>query len=169
MPIFDPDTRTTQTENDLVAPVRTDASGCKKNRDVGLARVSQFVGKPDQYLHRNHIRIFSYDREHHNEPAKGTPTGTRRLPPGTPPSDDKTNGVNDSSLDSTGSGTYTLDTTAKTAQFTIATCSSSEVAAGTVAVANYSLNSSGTTVTFDFHGTTGATGGSIALSKLAAQ
>ncbi len=80
-----------------------------------------------------------------------------------------TNGVNDSSLDSTGSGTYTLDTTAKTAQFTIATCSSSEVAAGTVAVANYSLNSSGTTVTFDFHGTTGATGGSIALSKLAAQ
>ncbi len=76
-----------------------------------------------------------------------------------------TNNASDTSLDSTGSGTYTLDSSAKTAQFTIATCSSSEVVLGTVVLANYEVASSGNTVTFDFQGTTGATGGSIALAK----
>jgi hypothetical protein len=76
-----------------------------------------------------------------------------------------TSGVTDSGLNSTGSGTYTLDTSAKTAQFTISTCSSSEVATGTVVTADYSVDSSGKTATFDFHGMSGTTGGSIPLAK----
>jgi hypothetical protein len=71
----------------------------------------------------------------------------------------------DTYVNSSGSGTYTLDTSAKTGSFTIAACSSNEVALGTAASATYSVDSTGKVATFDFQGMTSATGGSVSLTK----
>jgi hypothetical protein len=66
---------------------------------------------------------------------------------------------------STGNGTFTLDSTAKTLQLTITTSSSTDVLAGTAVNSGYTIASDGKSVTFDLKAANGTGTGTVILAK----